>query len=132
MIKAILNWFFRKEIEAIKAETSANGRALIEKIKRESKRIYVSYEHIPEDAELFLYGIQPLFNNRYFISWLNRHRNECIDLTKKNCVIANDKGVMEAAAQLAIVDLILDDVREFEQRYRIMLEEKEYERKQVE
>jgi hypothetical protein len=124
MIRWLVRWLWGDEIERQKAEMLSEAKDLISDAKTASRAKYVRYDPIPLDSEGFLHGIQPLFKNRFFVAWVESQRD------KRNRLIADcmsqrdDTGALRALAQINMLDLLLADLRLFQEKYEEMLEAK--------
>jgi hypothetical protein len=127
MIKWFVMLFFGKQIKEEKEKILSEVRKLLEDTKRQSHKMYVHYDRIPPDSTAFLYGIQPLLNNKYVITWLNEHRLMNIEQMKLAMSMNDKDRVMNGLSQIAMVDTLLLDIQTYDMRYREMLNQKKEE-----
>jgi len=124
VIRWIIRLFFAGEVEKVKKEMLSEARELIADAKASQKTKYVRYEPVPLESDSFLHGIQPIFGNRFFVSWIEAQRE------KRNRSIAecmanrDDEGALRALSQINMLDLLMMDLGTFKQRYDDMLERK--------
>lgn len=133
MIKEILAFLFKADIAAIKKEAAKDAvfeaRQLLNLAKRQAKQIYVKYDKIEKDSEEFLYGIYPVLNNKYFLSWVNDHKHNCISLMYEAMRVGEKEKVCEICAQMMLIDSLLKDKETFEADYIELVEGAKVEQK---
>lgn len=124
MIKWLIRIFFKGEINKIIGE----ARTVLEETKKHAKREYVTYERIDPATQHFLYGIQPLFENKFLISWLSEHKMQCLLLVNNALAAGDEKRAINTLSQITMIDSLFLDLEEFKRRYEEMLNQKKEER----
>jgi hypothetical protein len=124
MIKWLIKIFFGKELNKIIGE----ARKILEETKKHAKKEFINYERIDPESQHFLYGMQPLYENKYLISWLNEHRIQCLSLVNKSLAAGDDKRAINILSQITMIENLFLDIEEFKRRYDEMIYQKETER----
>lgn len=127
MIRWIIKILFKKDLEKIKEEYLTEGKEIVREAKEVNKVRYVLYERVPTDSVEFIYGIQPLFENKAFISWLSEHKIQwdqfSIDMVESG---ETEKGLM-AIAKVSLINGLFKDLQTFKNQYQILIESKKHE-----
>ena len=108
------------------------ARKVLDEVKNLSKKVksktYVHYDRVDPSTEEFLYGIQPVFTNKYLISWLNEHKLQWQGLIKTAVDAENKEAAYLYSVKMSLIDDLFIDLAEFEHQYKEMLNQKEEER----
>lgn len=124
MIRAIIVWLLGAKVEAERKRILMEARSILAEAKERAQRQYVQFDPIDLSSSAFLYGIQPILGNRFMISWLLRHKENCIQLMKQ-AMAANDKDkALNGLAQITMIDSLFMDLEGFGDAYKAMLESK--------
>ena len=123
MIKKFLQWLFAKERDAVLAEV----KELLESAKLSTKKEYVKYERMGTESNRFLFSIQPVIDSEAFVSWLNMHKDQCINLMQQSMAARDEKAVLLGMAQIMMIDSLFKDAEQFKGRYAASLESKQNE-----
>jgi len=128
MIKRFLRWLLGATVETEKKAILAEAREILETMKTRARREYVFIERADTTANSFLYGIQPLFKNKYVKAWLAQHREQCLELMKSAMAVNDNEKVLRGMAQITMIDSLFLDLEQFEENYEEMLERINHER----
>lgn len=127
MIKWLIKLFFKKELNNIKSDFVKEGRDIVQEAKELNKTRYVLYERLPTDSEEFLYGIQPLFENKAFVSWISEHRIQWEQLGIDLIETGEDKKGLIAIAKVSLINSLFQDLQTFKKQYQELIESKKHE-----
>jgi hypothetical protein len=122
-------WLFREFMVKERDKMLAEARELLAQARQSAKREYLAYDRVDPASQAFIYGIQPIFGNRYLISWLMEHKSNCNGLMKGAMASGDQQKVMFGLAQITMIDSLFMDLEMFEEKYKAILEEKKDERK---
>jgi hypothetical protein len=100
------------------------ARVLLIDAERSSKVQLVKYTHFSTNSEEFLKGMQPFFDNKYVLSWLQQHKSECNDFAVQSLASDNKEKAFMFIAQIAMIDSMLADLRRFQTAFESTLKEK--------
>ncbi len=120
-------WLFGDAIENEKNKMIAEAKEIrivaskiLEEAKTLSQKEYIKFDIVPSGTEAFLYGMKPLFKNRFVLSWFLSHTELC----KKNIVMNmsqnNNDKVINDVAQMTMIDSLLLDLERFEAQYNVI------------
>lgn len=115
MIKAIIRWLFRKEVEKYIAEATA----LLDAAAKHGKREYVSYARFNLDSPAFLYAMQPFFNSTAVISWLKDRQEKVYEIIK----MGEQANLQNFIGRALAIDAIFKDLEDFQAKYQTMLDD---------
>jgi len=132
-IRWLINVFNKEELEKIKEQYTEEAKAVLQEAKDFSAQVkgsvYIHYDRVNTSSDEFLHGMQPIFNNRFFISWLSEEKNQLQRFIKKSV----DEGDKEMAylnsVKISLVEDLFTDLREFEMKYNLMLNQKKEEQR---
>jgi len=121
MIKWLIKIFFKKELKEIIGE----ARKILDDTKMremaQAKKEFITYERIDTGTEYFLRGMQPFYENKFLVSWLNEHKMQCMVLINNAMAACDDKRVINTLSQVTMIDSLFLDLEEFKRRYDEML-----------
>jgi hypothetical protein len=128
MIRWLVKLIFGKQIKRERQKIAEEARKVLSDAKEYAElvrnKIYINYRRVSIESDEFLYGIESVYKNRCFISWLNDHKIQWQHLQK----LAVDKGDKDAAllcaVKMSLVDDLFNELKEFEFRYQEMLNQK--------
>ena len=124
MIKMFILWLFGDAARNKYGEILDEARTLLGHAKHSAGREYVGYDRVDPLSAAFVYGIQPIFGNKYLISWLMEHKRNCLELMKGAMAADNTEKAMHGLAQITMIDSLFMDLEGFESAYKAMLEDK--------
>jgi hypothetical protein len=119
MIKRIIALLFAKELKSAKDEAIAEVRDILASAKVTAKKQYVKYDRFELDSAEFLYGIQPLFDNKYLTCWILERQREYDRLTKYGDTLNREMNIGRSMA----IDELQKDLEIFRSRMEDILEE---------
>jgi hypothetical protein len=125
MIKRLIAFLFAREVKHAKEDALKEVRALIEDAKIANRKQYVSYEKFGTDEPRFLQGMQPLFDNRFIISWLNGQKQNCLDLMIRAMAQGMNDKVIQGMAQVMMIESLFRDLEQFKQAHDEYLEDEQ-------
>jgi hypothetical protein len=128
MIKRLIRWLFGSEYALQRAEVLAEAESMLASVKAAQTVRYVQYERIAPGHESFLYGIQPVLNNRTMISWMMEQRDSCMLLCLRAMANGEDNKVLHGMAQISMIESLLNDMAKFSEEYANLIERKAAER----
>lgn len=115
MIRAIIRFFFAREIAAYVAE----ARKILDDTKAQAKREYITFERYEVGSPAFLHALQPVYGNKAVISWLKDRQEKIYQVIKLGDAAALQNFVGRALA----IDAMFKDLEDFEAAYKQMLED---------
>jgi hypothetical protein len=126
MIRWLVKLIFGKQIKRERQKIAEEARKVLSDAKEYAElvrnKIYINYDRVSIGSDEFLHGIEPIYKNRCFISWLNEHKIQWQQLQKQAIDTSDKESALMCAVKMSLIDDLFNDLKDFEIRYQEMLE----------
>jgi hypothetical protein len=128
MIRWLVKLIFGNQIRRERQKLADEARKVLSDAKEYAElvknKIYINYDRISIGSDEFLYGIESVYKNRCFISWLNEHKIQWQQLQKQAIDTSDKESALMCAVKMSMIDDLFNDLKDFEIRYQEMLNQK--------
>ena len=131
MIRNLIRWLFSEEIKIEKDAILSEAKDILEGAKGCAKKEYIKFDHVPINTEAFLYGMSKFCNDNNVLSWLLGYKDMHVKGITESIIAGNDRKVLTGSAQLGMVEVLISDLDNFNQKYLMMIEQKKRERNET-
>ena len=123
-MRKFIKWLFKGEFEIEKQQYIAETKQLLEDTKNVAKKEYIDFEFVPVQTDEFIYGIHAFCENKFVLSWLQEHKSNHLSGITQAMIANNDKKVLNGAAGLGQIEILLSDLGKFAAKYKQVVESK--------
>ena len=124
LIKLLIKYFFKSEVEAYKNQVLRDARKIYEDSEAGIRKKYIKFDYVNMKYEAFLAGMSPLYNNNNVLTWLLKKQEQCKASTKKAMSENDDKKALRSVAQELVIEDLLLDLQKFEFQYSEIIAQK--------